>query len=286
MTLALFIPAIWSASLLVNLRKRHVYADPAMSNTDYEGEISSFGDRVKINSIGVVTVFTYVRNTDMPVPETLTDAQQELVIDQAKGFNVQIDDLDARQQKPKLMNAATQEAAYSLADAADVFLGGFYANATSNIGTHAAPLAPLATPAAAYELIVDAGVALDEQNIMSERRTAVVPPWFVGLIEKDQRFVSSGSEASTAMLRNGFVGDANGTAVVKSNNVPAPTNGTNLVTKIQVSTPQARSFAEQIVKTEAFSPERRFGDALKGLHVYGGKVVRPQALCTIHLRRT
>lgn len=286
MTLALFIPAIWSASLLVNLRKRHVYGNPAVTNTDYEGEITQFGDRVKINNIGAVTVFTYTRNTDMPVPEVLTDAQRELIIDQAKGFNFQIDDLDARQQKPKLMNAATQEAAYALADAADNFLAGFYADSTSNLGTHAAPLAPLATPAAAYELIVDANVALDEQNIPSEGRTAVVPPWFVGLIEKDARFVASGSEANTAVLRAGFSGDANGCAIVKSNNVPAPTNGVNLVTKIQVSTSQARSFAEQIVKTEAYSPERRFGDALKGLHVYGGKIVRPQAMCTVHLRRT
>lgn len=286
MTLAMFIPAIWSASLLVNLRKRAVYGDPSVTNTDYEGEITQFGDRVKINNIGAVTVFTYTRNVDMPVPETLTDAQQELIIDQAKGFNFQIDDLDARQQKPKLMNAATAEAAYALADAADIFLAGFYANSTSNLGTHAAPLAPLATPAAAYELLVDANVALDELNIPSEGRTAVVPPWFVGLIEKDNRFVNSGSAESTQILRNGFVGDANGCAVVKSNNVPAPTNGVNLVTKIQVCTSQARSFAQQVLKTEGYTPERRFGDALKGLHVYGGKIVRPQAMCTIHLRRT
>jgi hypothetical protein len=286
MTLALFIPAIWSASLLVNLRKRHVYGNPAVTNTDYEGEISQFGDRVKINNIGAVTVFTYTRNTDMPVPETLTDAQRELVIDQAKGFNFQIDDLDTRQQKPKLMNAATQEAAYALADVADQFLGGFYADAGSELGTHAAPLAPLADPGEAYELIVDANVGLDELNIPSEGRTAVVPPWFVGLIEKDQRFVSSGSEASTSILRAGFAGDANGCAIVKSNNVPVVNNGTNDVTKIQVSTVQARSYAEQIVKTEAYSPERRFGDALKGLHVYGGKVVREEALVTVHLRRS
>lgn len=286
MTVTNFIPAIWSASLLVNLRKRLVYGDPSVVNTDYEGEISQYGDRVKINAIGTVTVFTYTRNVDMPVPETLTDAQLELIVDQAKGFNFQIDDLDARQTKPKLMNAATQEAAYALADVADQFLAGFYASATSNLGTHAAPLAPITDPAKAYELIVDAGVALDEQNIPSEGRVAVVPAWFYGLIEKDARFVASGSEKSSQDLRNGVSGDANGTRIVKSNNVPAPTNGTNNVTKIQVSTPAARSFAQQILKTEAYTPERRFGDALKGLHVYGGKVVRPQALCTIHLRRT
>lgn len=285
MTLNLFIPALWSASLLVNLRKRHVYGDPSITNTDYEGEISQFGDRVKINAIGAVTVFTYTKNTDMPVPEVLTDSQQELVIDQAKGFNFLIDDLDTRQQKPKLMNAATQEAAYALADVSDQFLGGFYASATSNLGTHAAPLAPLASPGEAYELLVDAGVALDEQNIPMENRTAVVPPWFYGFIEKDQRFVSSGSERSSADLRNGVSGDANGIRVVKSNNVPVVNNGVNDVTKIQVSTSAARSFAEQIVETEAYRPERRFGDALKGLHVYGGKVVRPEALVTIHLRR-
>lgn len=286
MTLALFIPAIWSASLLVNLRKRHVYGQPSVSNTDYEGEISAFGDRVKINAIGAVTVFTYTRNTDMPAPETLTDAQLELVIDQAKGFNFQIDDLDARQQKPKLMNAATQEAAYALADVADTFLAGFYTDAGSETGTQAAPLAPLATPGEAYELIVDASVALDELDIPSEGRAAVVPPWFHGLIEKDDRFVKAGTATSDAVLRNGFVGSANGVMIHKSNNVPVVNNGVDDVTKIQVTTPEARSYAEQILKTEAYTPERRFGDALKGLHVYGAKVVRPEAMHVINLRRS
>lgn len=286
MTLYLFIPAIWSASLLVNLRKKLVYGDASVVNSDYEGEISQFGDRVKINAIGAVTVFTYVKNVDMPVAETLTDSTQELVIDQAKGFNFQIDDIDARQQKPKLMGAATQEAGYALADTTDQFIAGFYANAGSELGTHAAPLAPLASPAEAYDLIVDAGVALDEANIPSDGRTAVVPPWFYGFIEKDDRFVASGSEKSSTDLRNGVSGDANGVMIRKSNNVPAVTNGVNDVTKIQVSTRAARSFADQIVKTERYSPERRFGDALKGLHVYGAKVVRPEALVTVHLRRT
>lgn len=285
MTLALFIPAIWSASLLVNLRKRHVYGQPSVTNTDYEGEISQYGDRVKINNIGAVTVFTYTRNTDMPAPEVLTDDQRELVIDQAKGFNFQIDDLDARQQKPKLMNAATQEAAYALADVADTFLAGHYTDAGSETGTIAAPLAPLTAPGEAYELIVDAGVALDELNIPSEGRAAVVPPWFYGLIEKDDRFVKAGTPTSDQVLRNGFVGSANGVAIMKSNNVPVVNNGVNDVSVIQVSTPAARSYAEQIVKTEAYTPERRFGDALKGLHVYGAKVVRPEALHNINLRR-
>jgi N4-gp56 family major capsid protein len=243
MTVANFIPTLWATSLLVNLHKRHVYGDPSVTNTDYEGEISGFGDRVKINSIGAVTVFDYTRNQDMPAPETLTDAQLELIVDQAKGFNFQIDDIDARQVKPKLMNGATQEAAFALADASDTFLAGLYVGATTHFGSTAAPVGPF-TPAQAYEQLVDVGVSLDELNIPSEGRVAVVPPWFVGLIEKDDRFVKAGTGQSDATLRNGFAGSANGIEVRKSNNVPVVNDATAGDSyKSQGTPPAARSYA-------------------------------------------
>lgn len=289
MTLNTFIPTIWSTSLLVNLHKAHVYGQPGVTNTDYEGEISGAGDTVKIHSIGAVTVFDYVKNTDMPAPEVLTDAEQSLVIDQSKAFNFQIDDIDRRQQTPKLMNAATREAAYALADVSDQFLAGLYTTATTQIGSTTAPIVFTAADNA-YDQIVAMGVALDEQNITSQARTVVVPPWFYGEIEKDSRFVAN-SEAAHATLINGFAGVANGVNVVKSNNVPVVNSGAggtpaNTDTfKVELSTQEARTFAEQIVETEAYRPQARFADALKGLHVYGGKIVRPQAMAVLHVTR-
>ncbi|SNR33057.1 P22 phage major capsid protein family protein [Blastococcus mobilis] len=285
MSLNNFIPAVWAANLLSNLNKALVYAQPGMVNRDYEGQIRGSGDRVKINSIGRVTVFDYTKNVDMPAPEVLTDAQRELVIDQAKGFNFLVDDIDKAQVSGTVMQEATREAAYALADLADRYVAGLYVSAGTNIGSTAAPEV-LDTPGEAYELLVELAVSLDEANIASQNRQVVVPPWFAGQITLDDRFVKAGTAASDAVLRNGVVGEAAGFTIVKSNNVPTTTDATAGTSfKIQASTPQARSYAEQISETEAYRPEKRFADALKGLHVYGGKVVRPEALAVAHVKR-
>jgi hypothetical protein len=279
-----FIPAVWSGNLLSNLNKAHVYAQPGLVNRDYEGDIKGAGDRVNINQIGRVTVFDYVKNTDMPAPEVLTDNQRTLIIDQAKGFNFGIDDIDKAQTQPKVMTEATKEAAYALAEATDKFVAGLYTAAATNVGSTVAP-STVASASDAYDYLVQLSVALDEQSVSRGNRQVVVPPWYLGLLSKDNRFVGAGV-SSDAILRNGFQGSAAGFDIVMSNNVPTATDATAGVSfKIQASTPQARSFAEQIVETEAYRPEKRFGDALKGLHVYGGKVVRPEALAVLHLKR-
>lgn len=284
MSLNNFIPAVWAGNLLSNLNKAHVYAQPGMVNRDYEGEIRSAGDRVKINQIGRVTIFDYTKNVDMPAPEVLTDNQRELVIDQAKAFNFVIDDVDKAQQMPKVMGEATKEAAYALADITDLYVAGLYVSAATNLGSTVAPRT-FANSSDAYDLLVETSVGLDEKSISRGNRQVVVPPWFFGLLSKDNRFVGAGV-SSDAILRNGFQGSAAGFDIVMSNNVPTATDATAGTSfKIQASTPQARSFAEQIVETEAYRPERRFGDALKGLHVYGAKVVRPEALAVAHVKR-
>ena len=167
-----FIPAVWSAQLLTALRKNLVYAN--LCNRDYEGEISAYGDQVKINSLGDVTVGTYTKNTDMAAAETLTDAQRILLIDQAKYFNFQIDDVDKAQQKPKVMQEAMTNAAYALADKADQYVAGLYTeiSATNTMGSDASAIS-IAVAAAqgvspAYEKLVDLAIKLDEANVQKE----------------------------------------------------------------------------------------------------------------------
>lgn len=283
MTLNNFIPAIWSANLLSNLNKAHVYAQDGVVNRDYEGEIAAAGDRVKINSIGRVTIGNYVKNTPMGEPETLTDAQRELVIDQQKFFHFQIDDIDKAQQKPKVMPEAMREAGFGLSDVADQFLASFHtgADAANLIGNDTTPTA-ITAPSDAYEFLVDLDVLLDEQDVPSDGRTAVVPSWFHGLLRKDDRFVKVGTPTSDQVLRNGMVGEAANFRVLKSNNTP---NTAGAKYKVQAFSRLALSYAEQIVETEAYRPEKRFGDALKGLHVYGGKLVRPKALSVLTVNR-
>ena len=112
MSVANFIPTIWSARLLAHLDKAHVYA--AQVNRDYEGEIKNYGDTVKINQIGDVTIKDYTKGKDIDDPEELSGDQNTLTIDQAKYFNFSIDDVDAAQVNPKLMDAAMQRSAYAM----------------------------------------------------------------------------------------------------------------------------------------------------------------------------
>lgn len=273
-----FIPEVWSARLLMNLRKFLVYGQAGVVNRDYEGEINQAGDTVRINSIGPVTVGTYTKNNNIGDPETLTDAQQTLLIDQAKYFNFQVDDIDRAQQKPQVMDAAMQEAGYGLRDVADQFIAGLYTGvaAGNTIGDDVTPIVPTKTDA--YEYLVDLATILTDAKVPQDGRWVVVPPWFYGLLLKDDRFVDASKSGSTDALRNGQVGRAAGFDVLQSHNVPN-TAGTKY--KIIAGHPMAISYAEQINKVEAYRPEKRFADAVKGLHLYGAKLVRPAGIAVL-----
>jgi len=273
-----FISVVWAAALLAALHKNHVFAQPAVVNTDYEGEIKKQGDQVKINFIGDITVFDVIKNSDIPDPETLDTAATTMLIDQAKGFNFAVDDIDKVQVKGELIEKAMVEASYGLRDKADQHIAGFYteAAAANLIGTDTVPIVP--TAITAYEYLVDLFTKLDEANVPSGGRWAVVPPWFHGLLRKDKRFIEAGTAQTDTVLRNGMIGEAGGFQVFKSNNV-RNTSGTKY--KIMAGHPMAISYADQIVSLEAYRMEKRFSDAMKGLHVYGCKVVRPQALAVL-----
>lgn len=277
-----FIPTVWSAILLAALDKELHYAQEGVVNRDYEGEIANQGDKVKINSIGDVTIGSYAKNTDITAVETLTSSSQELTIDQAKFFNFAVDDIDAVQTKPKVMQEAMRRAAFGFADAADQYVAGLMKDAIgadNTIGTTNSPKTDLGTAGKAYEYLVDLAVILDKSNTPRNGRFVIVPPWFHGALLKDSRFVSSGSAAADERLLNGFIGEAVGLRVLKSNNVPSATATT--VFRIIAGHYVATSYAEQIVEMEAYRPEKRFGDAMKGLHVYGAKVVRPSNLAQL-----
>jgi hypothetical protein len=275
-----FIPVLWSARLLENLHKTLVYGAEGIVNREYEGEIAGQGSSVKISSIGAVTVGSYNKNNNISDPETLSDAQAVLLIDQARFFNFQVDDVDRVQQKPKLMDVAMQEAAYALRNTMDQYIAMKYGEAGNALGSDASPttVGTGGTDKNAYEILVDLGVLLDEDNIPPEGRWVIVPPWYHGLLLKDQRFVSFGTPENTATLRNGRIGQAAGFTVLKSNNVPS-TAGTKY--KIMAGHAMAITFATQIMSVEAYRPEKRFADAVKGLAVYGCKVIRPDALAVL-----
>ena len=270
-----FIPAVWSNKLLTRLHANLVVGQPAVINTDYEGEITGYGSSVKIHGIGAVTVSDYTKNTDLSAPEALTDSEVILNINRAKAFNFQIDDVDKAQQTPKVMDGAMAEAAFALSNEADAYLASLYTEAgiTTGFGTTGSPIVP--TSSTAYEYLADAYTALDEANAPSQGRWVIVPPWFHGMLRKDVRFVSYGTQENRATLGNAIIGEAAGLTVLVSNNL-AQTSGTKY--RIMFGHPSAWTMASQIDQVEAYRPPLRFADAMKGLHLYGAKTVRPTIL--------
>src|SRR5574337_1989738 len=125
MAITKFIPEVWSATLLSILEKSLVYAGAPCVNRNYEGEISQYGDTVHITSIADPTISTYTKDTDLTV-QVLTDAEQLLLIDQAKAFAFEIVDIDMRQVRSggALMTEAAQRAAFGLRDVIDQYVAG------------------------------------------------------------------------------------------------------------------------------------------------------------------
>lgn len=269
MSVANFIPKIWSARLLANLDKSLVFRN--LVNTDYQGEISNLGDSVVINQIGGVTIKDY-DGSDIDAPEDLTSATQTLLIDQAKYFNFSVKDVDAAQANVELVDKAMDRAAYGIADVIDQSIAGLVTGAGTTVGTLLAPIE--VTVDTAYDAIVDLGVVMDTNNISRAGRNIVLPSWYLGLLSKDPRFTLNYS-----ILENGLVEGANvaGFKIYMSNNLVKDTTDPTIY-KVPAMTNAAISYAGQIASTEAYRPEANFSDAVKGQYVYGHKVVEPKAL--------
>lgn len=278
MALTSFIPELWNARLLNALDKAHVFA--RLVNRDYEGDIKKQGDTVHINTIGAVTIGTYTKDTDFSTgPEALTTTDSTLVINQAKYFNFAVDDIDTAQAAGDVMDKAMQRAAYGLADVADKYLADQLAAAiTTANGNQVGTTAVALTKDNVYENVVKMKIILDKANVPTTGRWLVIPPEMVALILQDDRFVKTGGTMAEDTLANGWVARAAGFDIYESNNCNSATSSNTTTYTITAGDEGACTYAEQISDTEAYRPEKRFADAVKGLHLYGAKVVDPKRL--------
>lgn len=285
MAITTFIPEIWSARLLYALDKSHVATN--LVNRNYEGQIKNQGDIVHIGTIGAITVNSYTANSDMNAPETLNTTDQSLVIDQAKYFNFQVDDVDEVQAAGDLVDTAMGRAAYALADVSDAYLLGIVAAGADSgnvVGTKATPIA--LTASNVYENIVKLRTKLDKQNVPTIGRSIVIPPEVYALLLNDTtHFMVVQPATGENVIINGMVGRIAGFDVYMSNNVVVGTdggsNGTSPYFNVTAQIADATTYAEQIVKTEAFRLEKRFADGVKGLHVYGAKVTNGKEIAKL-----
>ncbi|MFJ3083043.1 P22 phage major capsid protein family protein [Streptomyces halstedii] len=273
MSIANFKPEIWSAQLLTALRSSLVYAQPQLVNRNYEGEISSRGQSVHITTIGDPTIFDYDAGDTLDYEDVET-AGTDLVIDQGKAFAFKLDDVDKAQALVNPMSQMAQNAAYGLRDKADAYVASLYtgAAAANTVGSTGAPVSLSAATDAYDKVLVPLRTRLDRANVPTEGRYFVGSPEFEGALLRDDRFVRVDASGTDQALRNGMVGRAAGFDILKSNNTPNPTGSVQV---LQAGYPGAITYAEQILETEALRLQNTIADAIRGLHVYGAKLLRP-----------
>lgn len=286
-----FMPAIYSKKVLNFFRKASVAE--AITNTDYAGEISAYGDSVKIIKEPTITIYQYERGAD--VTETkLTDAEVSLVVDTANAFKFVVDDIETQMSHVNFKEVAASSAAYALRDAFDA---GVIAKMFAGVST-ATPDHTLGadTTASLGEGVYDGASAvglhvtdpldllakmarlLDEENVPEEGRWVVAPPSFYEkLSESGSKLLSVDFNAGQGSIRNGLVtsGKLRGFSMYKSNNIADPANADGKILAGHIS---STATAQTITSTEVIRDPDSFGDICRGLHVYGVKVLRPEAL--------
>ncbi|MGV9811111.1 phage major capsid protein [Streptomyces cellulosae] len=273
MALTNFIPEVWSASVMTALDTALAYGSEGVINRDYEGEVSEYGGSVTINTAADPAIEDYVPYTDMVGGQAASTAQT-MNIDQRKAWSLDIDDVDRAQARDDgdFVTKVSDRAAHLLAKTADSYVAGLMAAAVT-------PGAEVTISAAteAYDLLVDLRTALSEQDVPVDGRWVVVTPALHGLLLKDSRFVASGDALGGTTRSSGVVGQAAGFTVLESNQAPDGP-GTGAGKLIIAGHSLATTYADQITKVEAVRHPNQFVDRLRGLHVYGAKVVRPDCL--------
>ena len=273
MAITNFIPTIWSENLYSELDKQYIAVKNC--NREYEGDIKNCGSTVKICGVGDISVFDYNKNTDLSSPQELSDNERSLVIDQAKCFNFQIDDIDRAQSVPGLMNSAMKVAANALSNAADSYVYSLYKDASKVIYNSVPSTDNI------LDTFLEARKALYKNNVTNSSDIIFeVTPEVAELIIKAKINVATDN---TETLENGCIGSIAGCKIYVSNNIAQIEEDGEYKHMCLARTKRAIAFAEQLSEINAYRPEKRFADAVKGLHLYGAKVVYPKELITLNI---
>lgn len=280
MALSYFIPTVWSETLYRELDREYIGVKNC--SRDFEGDIKNVGDTVKIVGVSPVSVFTYTKNTNMSAPSELTDSVRQLQINVAKAFNFIIDDIDKAQSSPKLMKEAMHHAASALANEADSYVYGLYSDVVSDYTKKNVGL----TTAGVIDWLLDVKKSMLERDVPGNEDIILeVSPAVAAKIIKAK--ILNGTD-NTDVLDKGCVGTFMGFRVYVSNNIKSATETTTGSTtgtfyKCFARTKRAITFAEQLNEIEAYRPEFRFADAVKGLHLYGAKIVYPKEIMLLNV---
>jgi hypothetical protein len=273
MAITNFIPTIWSETLYSELNKNFVAVNHC--NRDFEGDIKSKGSVVNICGVGDITVKDYTANTDMSTPQELDDTVTKLEIDRAKFFNFQIDDVNKAQASPKLMEAAMKKAAEAIANEADKYIFSLYSQAGKTIDSTPSDATPL------FNTVLQAREFLYENNVGDNTELFLeVSPKIASFLLRDK---VNTAYMNTDALESGYLGSIFGCKIFVCNNVEVGHANGSEVHHCILRTKRAIAFADQLSEVEAYRPEKRFADAVKGLHLYGAKVVYPNEMVCLDI---
>lgn len=294
-----FIPEIWSGKLVEKLYASTVFGE--IANTDYTGEIKNKGDTVQIRTVPSITIRDYQIGGGLTYEKPVSD-KVELQIDNAKYFAFDVNDIDAYQADIKLMDEFSSDGGEQMKIAIDTdIMARHYADADAenagatagaksgniNLGTATAPV--VVTKDNVLDLIVDCATVLDEQNVPETGRWMILPMWMTGMLKKSDLRDAGIMGDSQSVYRNGKLGMLDRFTVYGSNNLSVVTDVVATVstkcTNIMFGHKKALTFASQMTNMETLPNPNDFGKLVRGLNVYGSKVIDPKAIGHLYAAR-
>lgn len=287
-----YIPEIWSGKLIEKFYMATVFA--AISNTDYEGEISSYGDKVQIRTVPDVTIRDYEIGQALTY-EKLRSDNVELNIDQGKYYGVAINAVEKKQADIDYVSKWAEDASEGMKIAIDTDIladvpsdadsdnAGATAGAISgNIDLGAANTdgsdAEALSKTTIVDKIIDCGQVLTEQNVPQTNRWFVIPAWASSRIKKSELSEATYSGDGVSMKRNGRIGVIDTFEIFVSNNVLSTVEGVVTCYSSIFGHKSALTFASQLTENELIDNPTDFGKLMRGLQVYGYEVIKPESL--------
>ena len=265
-----FIPEVFSKLLQAKFYSKSVL--PEISNTDYEGEISGQGDKIVVRTVPAVTINDYAGTI---TTQELTTAKVEMLIDKAKYYSFKVDDVLAAQADINMLEGASSDASEGMRIAVETDVLAAAVTGATTIGSQTT-----ITASNILANILALAKTLDELNIPEEGRFIVLSPEFISMLKQSELRQAYLTGDATSPLRNGLVGMVDRFKVFQSNMVYTPGSGADSgYTHVLAGHPKAISFASQFTNTETVRMESTFGDQVRGLKVFGSKVITPDALC-------
>lgn len=293
-----FIPEVWAGKMVTKFYATTVFGD--ISSNDYEGLISNLGDKVKIRTRPTIAINDYTIGGGLTY-EKPTAPAVELQIDNAKSFAFELNDVDAYQSDQKLMDEFTDDASEQMqividqdvlgsifVDVAPVNAGGVAGKASGSIDLGAAGAPKALTRDNVIDWIVDMGIVLDEQNVPQTGRWLVLPPWICGLIKTSDLKDASLAGDQTSIVRNGKTGMIDRFTIYNSNNLNMSADseaGGAKVTDVVAGHPAGLTWASQMTKMGHIDNPNDFGQLVRGLNVYGYKVIEGNYLAHSRVAR-